>query len=269
MKSSHRQVVFITGASSGIGAALAREYAQKGAQVVLAARRIERLQEISKACKAEGGQTLVVSCDVTQTESLEKAYAESLRHFGRIDTLVANAGFGVASKVEKLKIEDYERQFNTNVWGVIRSIQTFLPEIKKNQGRMVILGSVNSYLSLPKNSPYAMSKFAIRALADSLYYEMRPYGVSVTLICPGFIKSEIRLVNNKGEFRPHAKDPIPLWLQMPAEGAAKQIYRAIQKRKKEKIITFHGKVFIFLQRHFPNFLSWLFIVFRAKGRSEP
>ncbi len=269
MNNPNKQVVFITGASSGIGAALAEEYAQHGSSLVLAARRMDKLSAIAEKCRALGSEVLVVACDVTQQEDLQKALDQSLERFGRIDTVIANAGFGVAGPFSSLELEDYHRQFKTNIDGVILSAKVFSKELIQNKGRLAIVGSVNSYIALPEGSPYAMSKFAVRAFAESLFYEWKPFGVSVTLICPGFIESEIRLVNNKGVFRDHAKDPIPKWIQMSAHKAARQIYKAIQARKPQAIITFHAKVLIFILRHFPRTFRSLISKFGVKGRSEP
>jgi len=264
-----KQVVFITGASSGIGAALALEYASRGCDLVLAARRLDKLLAVSEECQRRGAQALIVRCDVTQREEIQQALAQSLERFGKVDTLVANAGFGVAGPFSKLELEDYHRQFRTNIDGVLLAAKAFLPKLIRQRGRLAIVGSVNSYIALPEGSPYAMSKFAVRAFAESLHQELKPQGVSVTLICPGFVQSEIRLVNNKGEFREQAKDPVPAWIQMPADKAARAIYKAIQRRKPEAIITFHGKVLVWLKRHFPRGFRWLIQSLGVRGRSEP
>ena len=137
---------------------------------------------------------------------------------------VANAGFGVVGTIEKLSVEDYRRQFETNVFARrSRPIKACLPELRKTRGRLVLIGSVAGYISTPNASPYAMSKFAIRALALALGPELAPSGVSVTLISPGFIESEIRQVDNRGVHHSHAKDPLPSWLPMPADVAARKI----------------------------------------------
>lgn len=269
MNESNRQVVFITGASSGIGAALAEEYATQSCDLVLVARRLDKLLVISENCQKRGAHVLIVKCDVTQSADLENALKESLNRFGKVDTVIANAGFGVAGSFQKIQTEDYRRQFETNIFGVLNTVKIFLPEILKQKGRIGIVGSVNSYIALPEGSPYAMSKFALRAFAESLYYEMKPKGVSVTLICPGFVQSEIRLVNNRGELREHAKDPIPDWIQMPATQAARDIYKAMQKRKQQAIITFHGKALVAFKQHFPRLFRFLIQKFGVKGRSEP
>ena len=104
--------------------------------------------------------------------------------------VVANAGFGVAGSLLKLTNEDYQRQLETNVYGVMNTLRAAHPELQKSQGRAAIVGSVNSFVSLPGNSAYAMSKFAVRALAQSLWAEWRSDGISTTLICPGFVASK-------------------------------------------------------------------------------
>jgi len=168
----------------------------------------------------------------------------------------------------KLRLDDYRRQFETNVFGVLRTAYATLDELRRSRGTLVILGSVSGYLAAPSASPYAMSKFAVRALAESLRNELAPEGVSVVLITPGFVQSEIRRVDNRGRFRPEFPDTVPRWLQMPTERAARQIVRAVARRRRERIITAHGKLAVFLARHTPRLLA--FLVRRNRlSRREP
>ena len=242
-------VVFITGASAGIGEALARKLAGEGATVAVGARRLERLESLVDSLTAGGAKALAIQCDVTEPEAMTNAVARIIDAYGRLDMVVANAGFGVAGSLLKLTNDDYQRQLETNVYGVINTLRAAHPELQKSQGRAAIVGSVNSFVSLPGNSAYAMSKFAVRALAQSLWAEWRSDGISTTLICPGFVASEIRQVNNQGVYREHAKDPVPTWLVMSAEKAASQISRALYRRKREVIITNHGKLIVWISRH--------------------
>lgn len=259
------KAVLITGASSGIGEEMAWQLAQAGALLTLAARRkelLERLaQRIAGADSPHEGQPapLVLQCDVTQDGSLQKAVEESVRYWGKLDVAIANAGFGVVGPLKKLTVEDYRRQFETNVFGVLRTIYAALPEIEKNKGNIAIVGSVSGWAATPGASPYNMSKFAVRALANAITPELRLSGVKVTLISPGFVASEIRRVDNHGTFHEQAKEPIPAWLIMPTDKAVRQILRAIAKGKREAIITGHGKALVFLER----FIPW---VMRAAGR---
>ena len=132
----------------------------------------------------------------------------------------------------------------------------------------MLIGSVAGYVSTPNASPYAMSKFAIRALALALGPELEPHGVSVTLISPGFIESEIRQVDNRGAHHPFAKDPLPPWLPMPADVAARKIVSAAYRRRREAIVTVHGKVLVWLQRFAPWVLA-LAARRGVRGRPEP
>jgi short-subunit dehydrogenase len=130
------------------------------------------------------------------------------------------------------------------------------------------MGSVAGYIATPNASPYAMSKFAVRALAQALGPELASHGVSVTLISPGFVTSEIRQVDNRGVWHAKAKNPLPSWLPMPADVAAKKIVAAVYRRRREAVITFHGKVLVWLARFAPWVLR-LATRLGAKGRPEP
>jgi short-subunit dehydrogenase len=250
-----RQVAFVTGASSGIGAALARELAHQGADVALVARRADRLDALAVEIQTRGRRAVALACDVTRDGDLEAAVAETRARLGPIDILVANAGFGVLGRLDRLTLSDYRRQLETNVFGVLRTIYAALEDLKRTRGRLVLIGSVNAYLALAGSSPYSMSKFALRALADSLRHELAREGVSVTLVNPGFVESEIHQVDNRGVRRPDARSPVPPWLRMPAPRAARQIVRAVRRRRAEVGVTRHGKLAIFLQRHAPSLLS--------------
>ena len=254
------KAVLITGASSGIGEELAWQLGQAGAQLTLAARRKGLLERLAKRIADAGKPApLVVQCDVTQDGSLQKAVEESVGLWGKLDVAIANAGFGVVGALKKLSTEDYRRQFETNVFGVLRTIYAALPEIEKSKGNIAIIGSVSGWAATPGASPYNMSKFAVRALANAITPELRLAGVKVTLISPGFVASDIRRVDNQGKFHEHAKEPIPAWLVMPTDKAGRQILRAIAKGKREALITGHGKALVFLER----FMPW---VIRAFGR---
>lgn len=251
------KVVFITGASSGIGAGLGREFARQGAAVALLGRRAERLRALAGEIRGAGAHALVIPCDVTREGDLERAVALTVSGLGPIDVVVANAGFGVAGPFAKLRLDDYRRQFETNVFGVLRTASVTLDELCRSRGTLVIVGSVSSYLSAPSASPYAMSKFAVRALAEALRGELAPKGVSVVLITPGFVESEIRLVDTRGRLHADAPDRVPRWLRMPTERAARQIVRAVASRRRERIITAPGKLVVFLARHTPRLMAFL------------
>jgi short-subunit dehydrogenase len=251
------KVVLVTGASAGIGAALAREFAHQGAAVALLARRTDRLQALAEEISAAGGEALALFCDVTRDGEVERGVTATLERFGRLDVVVANAGFGVVGRFESLSLADYRRQFETNVFGLVRTAQAGIQALRMSRGVLVVLGSVTGYLTGPGASPYAMSKFAVRAFAESVRPELAQAGVAVVLITPGFVDSEIRRVDNLGRYHPEAPEPIAAWLRMPAERAARTIVRAVSHRRAECIVTGHGMLAVFLARHFPRLVRLL------------
>jgi short-subunit dehydrogenase len=252
--------ILITGASSGIGEELALQLAAAGAKLTLTARRREVLDLLAGKISTTGhARPVAVPADVNRDGDLEHAVSECLRVHRRLDIVIANAGFGVVGPFLKLALDDYRRQFETNVFGLLRTLYAALPEIQKSRGNLVLIGSVAGWVATPGASPYAMSKFAIRALASSITSELALDGVKVTLISPGFVASNIRRVDNQGALHAGANDPIPERLIMPTPKAARQILRAIARGQREAIITNHGKALVALER----FAPW---IIRAAGR---
>ena len=254
------KVALITGASSGIGEELAEQLAQQGALVSLAARRAEVMTHLAgRIAAATGSRALVIECDVTRDGDVERAVAETVRARGRLDLVFANAGFGVAGLFTRLSLADYRRQFETNVFGVLRTLYAALPEVARVRGQLVITGSIAGWVATPGTSAYAMSKFALRALANSITPELARLGVALTLLSPGFVESNIRRVDNRGTLHVGTPEPMPPWLVMSRRKAVRQILRAVARRRREAIITGHGRVLIALER----FAPW---ISRAVGR---
>ncbi len=244
--------VLITGASSGIGEELALQLAQAGARLTLAARRKDRLENLAQRIAELGrSRPLVSECDVTRDGDLERAVAEAVHAFGKLDVVFANAGFGVVAPLKKLALEDYRRQLETNVFGVLRTIYAGLPELEKSRGNLAIIGSVAGWVSSPGSSPYSMSKFALRGLANAITPELRSTGIKVTLISPGFVASDIRITDNHGTLHAGSKDPIPPRLIVSTPKAVREILRAVARGERERIVTGHGKVLVAIERFAP------------------
>lgn len=251
-------MALVTGASAGIGEALARRLAGEGAHLVLLARREDRLSQLAaELAAAHGVEALPLACDVTRDADVAQAARRALERFGRLDVVVANAGFGVGGPAFELTVDDYRRQMETNVFGVLRIVYATLGALEQSRGSLAIVGSVNGHVALPGTAPYAMSKFAVRALAETLRYDLGSRGISVTHISPGFIETEIRRVDNHGRLDLDRRDPIPAWLRMPAAEAAAQIADAITHRRGEKVLTRLGALAVWAERNLPSLMGWV------------
>jgi short-subunit dehydrogenase len=260
--------VLITGASSGIGAGLAREFVRRGLRVALVARRVEQLEALAAGLRAAGGQATAHRGDVTLDGDIARVVAELAARGIGPSIVIANAGFGIVGKVQNLTQSDYRRQLETNFFGVLRTFHESFEALRRTQGRFVIMGSVAGHISGPGGSPYAVSKFGVRALAEALHGDLKGTGVGCTLISPGFVDSDIRRVDNLGGFHPEAKDPVPAWLRMKTDQAARIMARGILRGKPEVKVTFHGKVMILMGRLAPGLVRWL-LVRSYKTRPEP
>ena len=261
MTNTKENVVWITGASSGIGKAMAFEWARLGYKVVLSARRLVLLEEIALEIKKSGGEAFVIPVDIMEEASIETASQQIIMICGRLDVVVANAGFGVFGGIEKLDAKDWNRQLQGNVTGLALTVKYALPHLKKNQGRIGLVGSVGAYLPNPNLGAYGASKAAVNSIGLTLQVELINTGVSCTTIHPGFVVSEIARVDNEGVWHPEKSDPRPANLMWPTDKAAKVMVKAIMKRKRNYIFTTHGCVLVWLQRWFPGLVRTII----AKG----
>ncbi len=257
MIDSNEKVVWITGASSGIGKAMAFEWVRLGYKVVLSARRKELLEEIATQIKTNGGEVLAVPADIMDEASIENAVQQIISIWGRIDIAVANAGFGVIGSIEKLTANEWSRQLQGNITGLALTIKYALPHLKKNNGRIGLVGSVGAYLPSPSFGAYGASKAAVQSIGLTLQVELMGSGVSCTTLHPGFVASEITRVDNEGTLHPERADPRPEKLIWPTNKAAKVMVNAILRRKRVYIFTTHGRVLVWLQRWFPALIRMI------------
>src|SRR5512140_3332545 len=192
MPSLQGKVVFITGASSGIGAASARLLAQAGCPVALAARRLDRLEQLADEIRAQGGQALPISLDVTQPEQIEAGVQAALQAFGRIDILFNNAGYGRLDWLEGLDpVRDIQEQINVDLLGVILTARAVVPHMyAQGSGHIINMASIAGWIAPPLYSIYSASKFGMRGFSEALRREARPLGVSVSVLYPGSVRTE-------------------------------------------------------------------------------
>ncbi|HET9530154.1 MAG TPA: SDR family NAD(P)-dependent oxidoreductase [Blastocatellia bacterium] len=198
VKMLDEQVIIVTGASAGIGEATARRVAREGATVVLAARRLERLESLRREIESAGGQALAIAGDVTSQEYRERLVSETLQATGRIDALVNNAGYGQRGPIEMVPLENIRRNFETNLFSVIGLTQLVIPVMRKQgRGRIVNISSVAGRIARPLSSVYDATKHALEAVSDGLRGELAPFGIKVIVIEPGFIITEFLEVANE------------------------------------------------------------------------
>lgn len=185
------QVVIVTGASAGIGEAIARRLVRGGAKVVITARRPDRLEALARELDQSGANVLAVAGDITSEADRRKLVAASLAKFGRIDALVNNAGYGTRGPVEIVPVGLIRKNYETNVFSLIALTQLVLPAMReRGSGCIVNIGSVAGRIARPLSSIYDSTKHALEALTDGLRGELKPFGVRVTLIRPGFIRTD-------------------------------------------------------------------------------
>lgn len=255
-KRFENKVVWVTGGGSGIGRALAMAFGDEGAAVAVSGRREDRLHEVVQELESRGAKGLAVRCDVADEASVAEAVQKVVRTLGGLDVAVANAGFSVAGRIEKLSAADWRRQLDVNVIGAAMTARYSIPHLRERKGRLVLIGSVSSMMSTPGLGAYTASKYAVRALGQTLAVELHGSGVSCTTIHPGFIESEIAQVDNQGRFDAGREDRRPKNLMWPADRAARVMVNAIAKRKREFTFTGHGKAGAFAGRHMPGLLHF-------------
>lgn len=257
----HNQIVWITGASSGIGRAMAIEFARQGAMVAVTARRMVELEKLVSEIETSGGKAKAFYCDILEEKSIQSCIEQIIQEFNKLDVAVANAGFGVFGKMEDLTQEEWQRQLQGNVIGLALTAKHALPHLKQTKGRLALVGSVGAYVPNPYVGAYGASKAAVNSIGLTFQVELLDTGVSCTTLHPGFVKSEIARIDNQGVWHPDRDDPRPSKMMWPTEKAAKVMVKAILRRKRNYIFTAHGKFFILIQRFFPSVMRKLM----AKG----
>ncbi|MGZ3727098.1 MAG: SDR family NAD(P)-dependent oxidoreductase [Pseudobdellovibrio sp.] len=252
------QSILITGASSGIGKSLAEEGARLGYDLIITARRQDELKKTQANCLNINSQINVklIVADVAQ-KNFAQLLEENLSNVTNLSQIYVNAGVGSAGRFEKLQIEDFKRVLDINVIGAVQTIQGAFTQLKKQKGRIVIIGSLNSHLALPLGAPYNMSKFAVKALAQTLEIELAPAGIKVSIVYPGPVKTDIVSTDNKGRPNPAAKEYFAKQPGLNSDVAARIIIKKATAGKSEFTLNFSSAVVVWLQQHFPRTLAFV------------
>jgi short-subunit dehydrogenase len=238
------QVVVITGASSGIGWALAKVLAAQGARLGLVARRTDKLEALAAEITQAGGSAAIAAADVAEREPTLAAIRGLEAHFGRIDLLVANAGVGAPTLLNPVNIEQVQRMFHVNLFGVIYSIEAALPGmLQRGQGHLAAVSSLAAYKGLPGESAYCASKAAVNTYMEGLRIQLRPRNIAVTTLCPGFVKTPMT-------------DPFDFKMPfvMEADKAARKMARALRRRRKVYSFPWQTTLLMKLTRWLPDWI---------------
>lgn len=244
------KVVLITGASSGFGAAAAKLFAQEGCKVVLAARRIERLEEMAKEIRMGGGDTLPLSVDVTQHAQIDAMVSSAVKQYGRIDILFNNAGFGRLDWFEALDpVKDIQAQLAVDLLGVIWTARAVLPQMyRQRSGHIINMSSMSGWAAPPLYTVYSAAKFGVRGFTEALRREASPFGVKVSAIYPGGAATEFQ--RHIGENTAKQRFRTPAWLALTAEDVARAVVR-LAKRPRRSLVVPWAMIFTsFINSHF-------------------
>jgi short-subunit dehydrogenase len=249
------KVVIITGASSGIGKALAFEMAARKAKVVIAARSADKLAAIEAEIAKSGAQVLAVKTDVSLEVDCKRLISAALERFGRIDILVNNAGVSMRALFVDLDLEVIRHLMGVNFWGTIYCTKYALPYLLKANGTVVGVSSVAGFKGLPGRTGYTASKFAMQGFLETLRIENRKTGLHVLIACPGFTSSNIRNTALAADGSLQGESPMDEKSLMPAEEVAVRIANAIRKRKRIVVMTSLGYWTVFVNKLFPFFVD--------------
>jgi short-subunit dehydrogenase len=235
--------IILTGASEGIGRALALELAAHGARIALAARDRERLESLAQECRARGGEALAIPTDITNQQDLDWLVTESVKAFGGIDVVIHNAGITMWSRFDALEdLEIFERLMEVNYFAPVQLTALTLPHLRESRGLIVAIASLAGLTGVPERSGYAASKHAMVGFFDSLRIELVGTGVDITVIAPDFVVSEIhkRAIGPDGQ--PLGASPMMQSKIMTAADCARRIAAALDKRPRLLLMSMRGRL---------------------------
>jgi len=248
--------VWITGASSGIGEALALTFHEAGSKLILSARREDELKRVQTLCCGEPG-TRILPMDVTDGKELPGKTQLALGMFEGIDVLVLNAGITQRSITRETDESVYRRLMEVNFFAPEAMARAVLPSmLAQKSGHMVVISSIAGKFGVPLRSGYSASKFALHGFFEALRAEEEHNGIQVTMVCPGYIRTEISLSALRGDGRKHDKMDSELARGMPVEECARQILRGVARKKKEIVVAApREKTLVYLKCFFPDLLA--------------
>ncbi len=260
-------VVILTGASSGMGRDMAFQLAGQGAWLTIASRDEQRLNEAAVICQRGRGRVLTVPTDVSDAAQCERLIARTVAEYGRLDTLINNAGITMWTKFEDLRdLSVLDQIMRVNYLGSAYCTSFAIPHLKRTRGRLVAVSSISGKIGVPYRSGYVASKHAVTGFFDALRIELAEHGVSVTVVCPNFVATATHKRAFGPDGRPLGESPVKAEAVMSAESAARIILEAAADRQREVVMTRKGKAGVWLKLLAPALLDRLALEAIQDGR---
>ena len=248
------KVVVVTGASMGIGEAIAKEFVDRGASVVFSSRDLSRA-EAARQRVGGAARTIALTCDVTKRSEIEKLLAQTLSRFQRVDVWVNNAGYGLMDSVESMDMQQCRRMFDTNLFGTIDAMQLVIPIMKKQrEGTIINIASTAGHIAVPFMAAYCASKHAMRAMGNAARVELRGTGVNVLTVCPGYISTDFSVNAVKGKERLRLGAAVKR--RITADRVAKTVLRGYVGRKRELSVPWRDYIVIKLYENLPSLVDF-------------
>ena len=249
------KAVWVTGASSGIGEAVAYEFAKRGAILILSSRRTAELERVAIACRELGGEGFVYPIDLSLPSQIEEVASQILQQFGKIDVLVNNGGISQRSFVIETPVEVDRKIMEIDFFGGVIITKKVLPQmVSQKYGHIIVISSVTGVFGFPQRSAYSAAKHAIHGFYEALWAELHEQGINVTIVCPGRIRTNISLSALTKTGEPHGIMDHGQDSGISAEDCARQIMRAVKRRKVEVYIGRKELIMVYLKRYLP----WIF-----------
>ena len=250
-----KPVLWITGASSGIGEAVAKKYAKEGHRLILSARNVQELERVQRAC-ANPENIRILALDLTQSETFSDKVATAISFFGQVDALLHNGGISQRSLIKETSLAVDRKLMEVNYFGTVALTKAVLPHfIERKKGHFGVVTSLVGKFASPYRSSYAGAKHALHGFFDTLRAEHYADGIAVTLICPGFIRTQVSINAVTGDGSPLGQMDQAQDKGMSPEACAEQLFRAMQQQKEEVYIGGKETLAVYLKRFFPGLFS--------------
>lgn len=249
------KVVVVSGASSGIGAEIAVQLANKGAIVVLASRNTDNLEVVCDKCRINSPDSVYITTDVSSESECKSMIDQTIELFGRIDVLISNAGVSMRAMVNDCDTDVLKKVMDTNFWGAVYLTKYALPHLLKSKGMIVAISSISGIKALPGRSAYTASKFALNGYMETLKIENLYTGIHVMVALPGFTATNIRKSALNGHGVNQEESPRNEKKLMPSSKAAANIIKGMEQKKDMVILTGVGKALFWLNKFFPGFVN--------------